>query len=51
MSLTNAIAFLLATYGLWFLFVRQGFCPHCSGRGGHRPDCPRSKHDDRHGDE
>jgi hypothetical protein len=43
MNVTQALAFLLSTFALWFLFVRQSVCALCAGRGKHRPNCPHAK--------
>ena len=39
-TLAPMMAILLSSFAIWFLFEFQAVCPRCSGRGGHRSDCP-----------
>jgi hypothetical protein len=39
-ALVQMVALLVSIYAIWFLFEHQAVCPRCSGRGGHRSDCP-----------
>jgi hypothetical protein len=48
---THTLAFFLSLFALWFLFQHQGVCPHCSGRGRHRSDCPEAEKRTRGDDE
>jgi hypothetical protein len=39
-ALAPMMAILLSSFAIWFLYEFQTVCPRCSGRGGHKSDCP-----------